>query len=165
MEISVAIHKDEDSVYGVIVPDLPGCFSWGDTLEDAMKNAREAIYGHVEALLIEGMQVRIAQSRIEDLATLDDYAGALWALVQVDLSKLDPKRLPSQLNQRARVMNLEHIVFHVIWSPQDGEYVGLCSEFPSLSWLGATPGAALGGIRQLVAESVADLLANEETVP
>lgn len=96
MEIPVAIHKDEHSVYGVIVPDLPGCFSWGDTVEDAMKNAREAIYAHVEAMLNEGMQVHMTQSRIEDLAALDDYAGALWALVQVDLSKLDPK--PERIN-------------------------------------------------------------------
>ncbi len=96
MEIPVAIHKDEHSVYGVIVPDLPGCFSWGDTVEDAMKNAREAIYAHVEAMLNEGMPVHMTQSRIEDLAALDDYAGALWALVQVDLSKLDPK--PERIN-------------------------------------------------------------------
>ena len=96
MEIPVAIHKDEHSVYGVTVPDLPGCFSWGDSVANAMKNAREAIYAHVEAMLDEGMQVHITQSKIEDLAALVDYAGALWALVQVDLSKLDPK--PERIN-------------------------------------------------------------------
>lgn len=96
MEIPVAIHKDEHSVYGVTVPDLPGCFSWGDSVEDAMKNAREAIYAHVEAMLDEGMQVHITQSKIEELARRDDYAGALWALVQVDMSKLDPK--PERIN-------------------------------------------------------------------
>ena len=54
MEIPVAIHKDENSVYGVIVPDVPGCFSWGDSIEDAMQNTREAIYSHVQAMLAEG---------------------------------------------------------------------------------------------------------------
>jgi predicted RNase H-like HicB family nuclease len=96
MEIPVAIHKDENSVYGVAVPDLPGCFSWGDSIEDAMNNAREAIYAHVEAMLGKGAQVNIAHSRIEDLAGDADYTGAVWALVQVDLSKLDPK--PERIN-------------------------------------------------------------------
>lgn len=96
MEIPVAIHKDQNSVYGVSVPDLPGCFSWGDSIEDAMKNVREAIYAHVESMLSESMQVGIVQSRIEDLSAGDDYANAVWALVQVDLSKLDPK--PERIN-------------------------------------------------------------------
>ena len=46
----------------------------------------------------------------------------------------------------------------VTWSPEDGEYVGLCAEFPSLSWLADSPEAALAGVRNLVAESVADLM-------
>jgi predicted RNase H-like HicB family nuclease len=96
MEIPVAIHKDDNSVYGVIVPDVPGCFSWGESIEDAMNNVREAIYAHVGVMLDEGMQVEIAQSRIEDLAANEDYLGAFWALVHVDLAKLDPK--PERIN-------------------------------------------------------------------
>lgn len=84
MEIPIAIHKDENSVYGVIVPDVPGCFSWGDSIEDAISNAREAIYAPLGAMLDEGMQVDISPSRIEDLAASRDYAGAVWALVDVD---------------------------------------------------------------------------------
>jgi predicted RNase H-like HicB family nuclease len=42
MKFSVAIHKDKDSDYGVIFPDLPGCFSAGDTIEEALANAQEA---------------------------------------------------------------------------------------------------------------------------
>ena len=51
MFIPVAIHKDEGSVFGVSVPDVPGCFSYGDTVEDALKNAHEAVIFHVEGLL------------------------------------------------------------------------------------------------------------------
>ncbi|MDQ2990297.1 MAG: type II toxin-antitoxin system HicB family antitoxin [Pseudomonadota bacterium] len=91
MEILIAIHKDENSVYGVSGPDVPGCFSWGDSVEDAMKNSREAIYSHVQAMLAEGIPVEIRQSRIEDLAAANGYVGAVWALVQVDVYKLDPK--------------------------------------------------------------------------
>jgi predicted HicB family RNase H-like nuclease len=55
--------------------------------------------------------------------------------------------------------------YRVIWSEEDGEYVGVCAEFPSLSWLETSPEAALKGIRQSVAEVVADLETNGERVP
>jgi predicted HicB family RNase H-like nuclease len=53
----------------------------------------------------------------------------------------------------------------VTWSEEDNEYVGLCVEFPSLSWLASTPEAALEGIRQVVADVVADLKSSKELVP
>lgn len=62
-------------------------------------------------------------------------------------------------------MNLDHYTYRVTWSPEDGEHVGLCTEFPSLSWLAETPEGALAGIRQLVKEVVADLQSNGEAVP
>jgi predicted RNase H-like HicB family nuclease len=97
MEIPIVIHKDKDSVYGVTVPDIPGCFSWGDTVEDAIRNTRQAILGHIEALLSEGMAVDISPSHIETLNVNKDYADAyLWALVDVDISKLDSK--PERIN-------------------------------------------------------------------
>lgn len=62
-------------------------------------------------------------------------------------------------------MNPDHYTYRVTWSPEDGEHVGLCAEFPSLSWLADTPEAALVGIRTLVAEVVADMAAGGETPP
>jgi predicted HicB family RNase H-like nuclease len=62
-------------------------------------------------------------------------------------------------------MNLNHYTYRVTWSPEDGEHVGLCVEFPSLSWLADTPEAALAGIRKVVADVVADLQAHAEPVP
>lgn len=62
-------------------------------------------------------------------------------------------------------MSVDHYTFRVTWSPEDGEHVGLCAEFPSLSWLAGTPEAALKGIRRLVAEAVADMQASGEPVP
>ena len=59
----------------------------------------------------------------------------------------------------------DRYTYRVIWSEEDGEHVGLCAEFPSLSWMARTPEAALRGIRRLVAEVVADLKANRESVP
>lgn len=62
-------------------------------------------------------------------------------------------------------MNADHYTYRVTWSPEDKEHVGLCAEFPSLSWLAATPDEALIGIRQIVADVVADLAASNETIP
>ena len=59
----------------------------------------------------------------------------------------------------------DRYTYRVTWSEEDGEYVGLCVEFPSLSWLEPSPEEALKGIRQVVAEAVADLEANHEPVP
>ena len=59
----------------------------------------------------------------------------------------------------------DRYTYRVTWSEEDGEYVGLCAEFPSLSWLASTPESALEGIRQLVADVVADLGANDEPIP
>jgi predicted HicB family RNase H-like nuclease len=65
----------------------------------------------------------------------------------------------------AQTMSIDHYTYRVTWSPDDNEHVCLCVEFPSLSWLAESPEAALSGIRQLVAEVIADLKANNETVP
>jgi hypothetical protein len=48
------------------------------------------------------------------------------------------------------LMNINHYTYRVTWSQEDGEHVGLCAEFPSLSWLDATPEVALAGIRKLI---------------
>ena len=59
----------------------------------------------------------------------------------------------------------DHYTYRVTWSEEDSEYIGLCAEFPSLSWLAPEMEAALQGIRQVVAEVVADLQTNGESVP
>ncbi len=55
--------------------------------------------------------------------------------------------------------------YRVTWSEEDAEYVGLCAEFPGLSWLARTPEAALKGIRRVVSRVIADMHQNRETVP
>jgi len=59
----------------------------------------------------------------------------------------------------------DHFTYRVTWSEDDNEHVGLCVEFPSLSWLAGTPEKALKGIRKLVHDVVSDMLNNTETVP
>lgn len=60
---------------------------------------------------------------------------------------------------------IDPYTYRVTWSEEDREYVGLCAEFPSLSWLEGTHEKALAGIRKLVKETVADLRKSNERVP
>jgi len=62
-------------------------------------------------------------------------------------------------------MTKDKYTYRVTWSEEDGEYVGLCTEFPSLSWLAQSPEEALNGIRHVVAEVVMDLKVNAESIP
>ncbi|MBU4230885.1 MAG: type II toxin-antitoxin system HicB family antitoxin [Proteobacteria bacterium] len=61
--------------------------------------------------------------------------------------------------------NKDHYTYRVTWSAEDNEYIGLCAEFPSLSWLADSQPAALAGIMQVVADVVADMEQNGEPVP
>jgi predicted HicB family RNase H-like nuclease len=63
------------------------------------------------------------------------------------------------------MVNYEHYTYRVTWSEEDQEYVGLCAEFPSLSYLDASRETALSGIVKVVGEVVADMIANDERVP
>ena len=59
----------------------------------------------------------------------------------------------------------DRYTYRVTWSEEDEEYVGLCVEFPSLSWLSNSPEEALAGIRALVADVVVDMQKNQEPIP
>ena len=59
----------------------------------------------------------------------------------------------------------DHYTYRVTWSENDHEYIGLCAEFPSLSWLSSTPESALKGIRDVVAHVVKDMKARSEKIP
>ncbi len=59
----------------------------------------------------------------------------------------------------------DRYTYRVTWSEDDQEYVGLCAEFPSLSWLASSPEAALRGIREVVSDVIADMTEGGEPVP
>ncbi len=81
----VAIEKgDKDTAFGVIFPDIEGCFSAGDSYEEALTNAREAIEFHLEALADDGELPPLA-GKIDDYINAKEYRGYLWALVDVDI--------------------------------------------------------------------------------
>lgn len=90
MYVPVIIHKDHDSDYGVTVPDLPGCFSAGDSLADALTQVREAIELHLEDMLADGDAVP-TMSDLEALQELEEYDGGIWHLVDIDPTKISGK--------------------------------------------------------------------------
>jgi predicted HicB family RNase H-like nuclease len=63
------------------------------------------------------------------------------------------------------VKAIDRYTYRVTWSEEDQEHVGLCAEFPSLSWLTDEPEQALAGIRRLVNKTLRDLNQNNEPVP
>ncbi|UGQ49194.1 type II toxin-antitoxin system HicB family antitoxin [Massilia endophytica] len=96
MELPVVIHKDDASVYGVTVPDIEGCYSWGESIEAALRNTKDAVQSHVEAMIDEGIAVNIVPSRIDDLIQMEELAGGIWALIDLDPMTLDSK--PERIN-------------------------------------------------------------------
>lgn len=98
----VVIHKEQTSDYGVSVPDLPGCFSAGRTMQEALESAREAVAAHIEGMLLDGDRVPHPTS-IDAHQGNPDYAEGVWALVPVDLGKLSgrAKRINITLPERA----------------------------------------------------------------
>ena len=103
MLFPIVIHKDEESVYGVSVPDLPGCFSAGDTFEEAIESAREAIACHLEGLLLDDEPVP-AKAPFEAHRANKDYEDGTWAVVAIDISKLSSKAKRVNITVPARVL-------------------------------------------------------------
>lgn len=62
-------------------------------------------------------------------------------------------------------LKIDRFTYRVTWSEEDQEYIGLCAEFPSLSWLASSPEQALMGIRTIVTEVIRDMEASAERVP
>ena len=78
----VIIHKDKQSAFGVAVPDLPGCFSAGATLDEAMRNVQEAVEVH-----LHGEDIAPEPSPLDQWKNNPDYRDAYAvALAPVDLS-------------------------------------------------------------------------------
>jgi predicted RNase H-like HicB family nuclease len=113
MRYPIAVEPgDENHAFGVVVPDLPGCFSAGDTLDEAMVNAEDAVVTWIDATLDRGEA--IPQPTAVDLVREQhpEFAGWIWAIVSVDPARLDdtiervnitlPRRVLARLDAAAR---------------------------------------------------------------
>ena len=96
MNYPIVIHKDRRSDYGVTVPDLPGCFTAGRTLDEALAMAREAIELHLEGLIEQGQEVP-RPGALEDYRDDPRYKSGTWAVVSI---------APADLRIKARRINV-----------------------------------------------------------
>jgi predicted RNase H-like HicB family nuclease len=102
---------DESTAWSVVVPDLPGCFSAGDTLDEAMLAVEEAAAAWIDAALDAGKEIPRASS-MQDVLAKGDFGGWIAAYVNVDPGLLDdtlervnislPKRVLMRLDAKAR---------------------------------------------------------------
>ena len=104
---------DAQHAWGVEVPDIPGCFSAGDDLDDAMAMAREAIEIHLEILAEDGAAIPAAQ-KVTVHQTNADFKGCIWALVDIDITKYLGKAEKLNITLPAHLLTRidEHVKHH-----------------------------------------------------
>ncbi len=105
MRYPVVLHKDSDSDYGATVPDLPGCFSAGETIDAVLTNVVEAIECHLEGMMLDGESWPPPTS-VEHHKDEVEFAGGIWALVNVDVTKLSGKVRRVNVTIPERVLSL-----------------------------------------------------------
>lgn len=87
MKFTIAIEPGTNkAAFGVVVPDLPGCFSAGDTVEEAFDNAREAIDTHCEVLAEKGNTIPTAKP-MSTWQKDPEYRGWTWGIVNVPVDR------------------------------------------------------------------------------
>ncbi len=87
MRFVIAIEPGNDTTaWGVTVPDLPGCFSAGDTMDEAMDKAREAIDAWCQAVIEDGGDIPDARPLAEHQAD-PDFTGWVWGVVDVPVER------------------------------------------------------------------------------
>ena len=122
MKYPVLIHKDTDSEYGVTIPDIPGCFTAGPTVDQALKNLQEAVELYYEGEdTISPPDASNIDDLMKDPGLFTD--GGFWVLADVDFSFLSketvrvnitvPKCKLAMIDRKAKSMNLTRSAFIV----------------------------------------------------
>ena len=94
---------DETTAFGVIVPDLPGCYSAGDTLDAAVENSKEAIALWIETVLDDNGAVP-APGTLREHSKNPEFSGWTWAVVEVDGALLDDKSERVNISMPKRIL-------------------------------------------------------------
>ncbi|MDR2550006.1 MAG: type II toxin-antitoxin system HicB family antitoxin [Desulfobulbus sp.] len=104
MRYSIAIEPgDETTAFGVVVPDFPGCFSGGDTLDEAIENSKEAISLWIETVLDDNGTVP-APGKLIDHTKNPEFSGWTWAVVEIDGALLDDKSERVNISMPKRIL-------------------------------------------------------------
>ena len=125
MLFPVVIHKDLTSDYSVTIPDMPGCFTAGKTIEEAVSNIQDAAECHYG-----GESILPIASALERWLNDPDYEGGTWLLVDVDLSRINIKAkrvnitLPENLLFAIdRYAELHHLTRSGLLAQAAGQYI------------------------------------------
>lgn len=94
----------ETSAWGVIVPDLPGCFSAGDTLDEALSSAREAAAGWIDAALDAGHAIP-APTTLDRIRANPEFTGYIFAIITLDPAILDDRAERVNITLPRRVLH------------------------------------------------------------
>ena len=105
MRYPVVIHKDENSGFGVSVPDIPGCYSAGSSYDEALNNVIEAIECHLEGLLLDNESIPVS-SIMDAYVKEEEFKDGVWAFVDIDLSQISGKAKRVNITIPERVLNL-----------------------------------------------------------
>ncbi|STX55470.1 Uncharacterised protein family (UPF0150) [Legionella beliardensis] len=105
MRYPIVIHKDEQSDFGVMVPDIPGCYSAGSTYDEALTNAIEAIECHLEGLLMDNEPIPVG-SALDNWINDEGFQGGVWALLDIDLSEISGKAKRINITMPERILSL-----------------------------------------------------------
>ncbi len=105
MKYPIVIHKDSDSDYGVTFPDLPGCFSAGSSIEEAINMAQEAAECHIEGMLIDTEPIP-TPSDIDVYEKDPEYKNGIWALIEIEISKLSLKSKRINITMPERLLRV-----------------------------------------------------------
>lgn len=104
MRFPIAIEPgDEEHAFGVVVPDLPGCFSAGDTLDEALANAEEAISLWIEER-IEADESIPEMRPLEEHRRNPTYEDWMWAVVNVDFARLSDRSVRVNITLPERLL-------------------------------------------------------------
>ncbi|WP_312536313.1 type II toxin-antitoxin system HicB family antitoxin [Acinetobacter variabilis] len=102
----IAVERGSDTeAFGVIVPDIQGCFSAGDTFEEALENVKEAIAEHLEILAEDGDAIPLA-SEAAKFFDNEEYQGMVWAVVDIDVSRYLGKAEKVNVTLPSRLIHL-----------------------------------------------------------
>ena len=111
MRFPVVLHTDDGVRFGVTVPDLPGCFSAGDTFDAALDSVLESIDLHLEGLTEDGGDIPVPRPIAEHRVN-PDFADGVWAAIEVDVSRFEgraekinitlPRRLLAKIDSYAK---------------------------------------------------------------
>ena len=130
MRFPVAIEPgDEKTAWGVVVPDLPGCFSAADSgIDEAIENAKEAIELWIETALDQGQDIP-EPSSISAYQKSREFRGWVWAIAEIDPALMSdeiervnitlPKRVLARLDAKAKQVGetrsgyIAHLVLRV----------------------------------------------------